>query len=270
MKNKRNQFAIFLDLLVLATFTLSSCATAAAAPEANSVETTADDALIAAAPAAAEAEEMSTEVESEPEMEEVVEAPTAPLAAYSDELTEAEVNGLLFMREEEKLAHDVYLTLYEAWGLPLFQNIAGSEQSHGEAVLHLLEVYGIDDPAEGNALGEFANPDLQALYDDLVAWGRDSLADALKVGGAIEEIDILDLQDNLMKLDNAAIEQVYQNLLKGSENHLRAFTQTLARQTGETYAPQYINPDAYDTIISASAQGGAGMGQGARGGGRRP
>lgn len=269
MKNKRNQLPKFLGLLVLATIALTACSTAAAAPEANAIDTATNNAPVST-PTEAEVEDASAVVEGEPEVEEVTLEAAAPLAAYSDDLTEAEIDGLLFMREEEKLAHDVYLTLYEAWGLPLFQNIAGSEQSHTEAVLHLLDVYEIDDPAEGNGLGVFANADLQALYDDLVAWGSQSLADALKVGAAIEEIDILDLQDNLVNLDNAAIEQVYQNLLKGSENHLRAFTQTLARQTGETYAPQYMNPDAYDTIISASAQGGAGMGQGARGGGRRP
>jgi hypothetical protein len=266
MKNKRHPLPKILGLLALATLALTACSTAVASPE-KAVEDT-----VAAAPVEVETEieAISDAVASEPENEETAAADAAQLTVSTNGLTDAEIDGLLFMREEEKLAHDVYLTLYEAWELPLFQNIAGSEQTHAEAVLHLLNTYGIDDPAEGNALGEFTNPDLQALYDDLVAWGRQSLADALKVGAAIEEIDILDLQDNLNSLNNTAIEQVYQNLLSGSENHLRAFTQTLARQTGETYTPQYLSPDAYDAIVGNSAQGGAGMGQGGRGGGRRP
>ncbi|MGD8605463.1 MAG: DUF2202 domain-containing protein, partial [Anaerolineales bacterium] len=104
------------------------------------------------------------------------------------ELTQDEVNSLLFMREEEKLAHDVYLELYEEWGLRIFQNIANSEQTHTEAVRTLLEAYDIDDPAEGAAVGVFINPDLQDLYDQLTAQGRQSLQDALLVGAAIEEI----------------------------------------------------------------------------------
>ena len=107
------------------------------------------------------------------------------------ELTALEVDGLAFMREEEKLARDVYLTLYEKWNMPVFQNIAGSESTHMDAVLTLLERYSLDDPSAEKAVGEFTNPDLQALYDQLVNLGSQSLADALKVGAAIEEIDIL-------------------------------------------------------------------------------
>ncbi len=173
------------------------------------------------------------------------------------------------MREEEKLAHDVYMAMYEMWGLPLYQNIARSEQSHMDAVLYLMDSFGIDDPAANAGSGEFVNTDLQGLYNDLIAWGSQSLADALKVGAAIEEIDILDLQNNLASMNNAAIDQVYNNLLTGSENHLRAFTATLARQTGETYVPQYMSQADYDAIIAGGMQTGAGIGMG-QGLGRRP
>ena len=131
------------------------------------------------------------------------------------------------MREEEKLAHDVYVTLYEQWGLRVFGNISRSEQQHTEAVAYLLDRYDISDPAAGNDFGEFTDADLQALYDQLVAQGSKSVADALKVGAAIEEIDILDLQERLAETDNAAIERVYNSLLAGSENHLRAFVGNL-------------------------------------------
>jgi hypothetical protein len=169
------------------------------------------------------------------------------------ELTQDEVNSLLFMREEEKLAHDVYLELYEEWGLRIFQNIANSEQTHTEAVRTLLEAYDIDDPAEGAAVGVFINPDLQDLYDQLTAQGRQSLQDALLVGAAIEEIDILDLEKALTQTSNPDIRMVYQNLLQGSHNHLRAFTSTFTRQTGLTYQPQYLSLEDYQTIIGDDA-----------------
>jgi hypothetical protein len=166
----------------------------------------------------------------------------------SNYLSASEEADLIFMREEEKLAHDVYVTLYAQWGLPLFQNIANSEAAHTAAIKTLLDRYGIEDPAAGNGLGEFRDPDLQKLYDQLAAQGSQSLAEALKVGATIEEIDILDLQTRLAQTTSADIELVYSNLLRGSENHLRAFTSTYQRQTGMTYEPQYLDQASYDLL----------------------
>jgi len=180
-------------------------------------------------------------------------------------LSAAEEDALTFMREEEKLAHDVYLFLYEKWGLPLFENIAASEAAHSKAVAALLDRYEIADPASTSA-GVFSNPDLQTLYTQLTAQGSQSLAEALKVGGAIEEIDILDLQERLAETDNADIQQVFQNLLNGSYNHLSAFASTLFRQTGETYQPQYLSLEAYQSIVDGSPAGNGSQGQGQRGG----
>jgi len=165
-------------------------------------------------------------------------------------LSENEAAGLIYMREEEKLARDVYVTLYQQWGSPLFNNIANSEATHTSAIKVLLDRYGIADPAAGNGVGEFTDPTLQKLYDQLVAQGSQSLTDALRVGAAIEEIDILDLQTRLAQTANVDIELVYGNLLKGSRNHLRAFTSTLQRQTGEIYTAQYLSAEMYETIMA--------------------
>ena len=178
-------------------------------------------------------------------------------------LSSSEEAGLVFMREEEKLAHDVYVTLYAQWGLPVFQNIANSESTHTAAVKVLLDRYGIADPAVGNGVGKFTNPELQALYNQLVAQGSTSLADALKVGVAIEEKDILDLQTRLAQTSSADIQLVYNNLMRGSENHLRAFTSTLQRQSSGTYVPQY-----QPGTSSSSMTGTIGQSGGYRGGRR--
>ena len=188
------------------------------------------------------------------------------------ELSADESAALLYMREEEKLAHDVYVTFYARWNLRIFQNISQSEQIHTEAIKTLLDRYGLTDPASSE-IGVFTNPDLQALYGNLIARGSQSLAEALKVGAAIEEIDILDLQTHLAETDNTDIQQVYNNLMNGSYNHLQAFVSTLNTQTGETYQPQYLSTEAYATIINASMQtggggNGGGGGQGGYHGGR--
>lgn len=199
-------------------------------------------------------------------------APLLNLPA-SGELSAEETAGLLYMREEEKLAHDVYVTFYNLWGLPVFQNISQSEQAHTEAVKILLDRYELADPASGEA-GVFTNPDLQALYDDFVARGSQSLVEALTVAAAIEEVDILDLESRLALTDNADIQQVYTNLLQGSSSHLRAFASMWENQTGETYLPQYLTADAYQAVFSStpgnalrgSSGAGAGAGGGYRGG----
>jgi hypothetical protein len=181
------------------------------------------------------------------------------------ELTAAEIADVQYMREEEKLARDVYQTLYAVWGLPVFDNIAAAEQAHMDSVGYLLDSFGLDDPAAGNAQGVFTNPDLQALHDELVAQGGQSAADALLVGGAIEEIDILDLQQGLGELQNTAVIRVFENLLAGSENHLRAYAMNYERQTGAAYTPQYMSQEAYQAIISGTSGRGIGAGQGGNG-----
>jgi hypothetical protein len=140
----------------------------------------------------------------------------------ASDLSDAEKASLLFMREEEKLARDVYNTLYTVWGQPTFQNIAASEQAHMDEVKLLLDRYSLTDPALGP--GQFTDPNLQALYNQLIAQGSVSVTEALNVGVLIEQTDIADLQARLSQTDNADIQLVYTNLMNASYNHLAAFT----------------------------------------------
>ncbi|MEZ4992275.1 MAG: DUF2202 domain-containing protein [Saprospiraceae bacterium] len=173
-----------------------------------------------------------------------------------EDLTAEEEAGLIFMREEEKLAHDVYIKLYETWGRQVFNNIAASEQTHTEAVLLLLERYNLQDPVGDNGVGVFVNADLQLLYDQLVARGNQSVEEAFRVGAAIEEIDILDLQDQLTNVvDNQDITLIYESLQKGSRNHLRAFVRNMDN-IGITYAPEYLSQAEYDVIIAGDMENG--------------
>ncbi|MFN8598343.1 MAG: DUF2202 domain-containing protein [Anaerolineae bacterium] len=175
----------------------------------------------------------------------------ASLTATST-LSADEAAGLTFMREEEKLAHDVYVTFYQQYGLAIFNNIANSEAAHTASIKTLVDRYGLSDPAAANGVGTFENADLQALYDQLIAQGRQSLSAALKVGAAIEEIDILDLKARIATTTHSDIQQIYNNLLNGSYNHLRAFANTLQAQTGEVYQPQYLDTTTYQTILAGA------------------
>lgn len=165
------------------------------------------------------------------------------------ELSDKEIEGLQFMREEEKLARDVYLVLYEQWSLIPFKNISKSEQVHMDAILSLLNKYSLDDPAEGNDIGIFTNDELQQLYNQLIEQGSRSVVDALKVGALIEEVDTIDLQRIIdEEVDNEDIEFVLSNLKRASGFHLRAFVGHLKRYNIE-YSPELLEENIYKDII---------------------
>jgi hypothetical protein len=168
--------------------------------------------------------------------------------AAQSQLSQAEIDSLYFMREEEKLARDVYMAL-DQYGNP-FANIKNSEQSHMDAVLALLTAYGLDDPAAGKAPGEFVNTALDALYEALVAKGLPTQIAALRVGCEIEELDIRDIEAAKADIDHADILATYDSLLKGSRNHLRAYYGKLV-DVGGTYTPQYIEQATFDAIVSS-------------------
>ncbi|APT75206.1 hypothetical protein LN42_01460 [Marinitoga sp. 1137] len=176
-------------------------------------------------------------------------------------LSATEISGLLQMREEEKLARDVYLSLYYKWNIETFYNISKSEQTHMDAVKAILDKYNLEDPVKDNTVGVFTNTKLQKLYYDLVAMGMPSEVDALKVGGFIEDLDIYDLDELLKETDNEDIILVYENLRKGSENHMRAFVSQLEKYN-ETYTPKFITLDEFNKILSDSNSMGNGNGHG--------
>lgn len=167
----------------------------------------------------------------------------------AEPLSEAEKNSLLFMREEEKLARDVYKAMFTKWNTAIFSNIASSEQTHMDAILMLLNKYELADPVGTNGPGIFTNQVLQNLYNQLIPQGNVSIAGAYKVGAGIEELDISDLATALVTVDNQDIIMVYNSLTKGSRNHLRSFYKKIL-WIGETYTPQYLTPAAFDAIVN--------------------
>jgi len=178
-------------------------------------------------------------------------------ASIGSSLTDEEIAGLMWMREEEQLAHDVYVVLGELWNLRIFDNISSAETAHIEAVSGLLDLYGLDDPAAGNDAGTFTDPELQRLYDQLVEDGSRSLEAALEVGALIEELDIVDLVARSAATDIPEISAVYANLERGSRNHLRAFFSQLDSR-GITYTPTQLDPATFDAIVSSDMERGSG------------
>lgn len=174
------------------------------------------------------------------------------------ELVSGEEAGILFMREEEKMAHDVYVAFGQTTDLAIFDNIASSETNHYNAIGYLISSYKLTDPSTGDE-GTFKNPDLAALYEKLVAAGKVSLTEALKTGALIEETDIADLEKLIAATSNSALLQIYGNLLRGSRNHLRAFASTLATYQ-INYTPTVLSTEAYTQIVTTPMETGNGNG----------
>lgn len=169
-------------------------------------------------------------------------------------LSDEEIAGLFYMREEEKLAHDVYTALYARWGAQVFNNIAQSEAKHTDAVRQRILDHGLVDPAANTPAGVFANAELQAMYNALVNRGQVSLIAALEVACLVEETDIRDLAERRAQVNNEPdIVAVYDNLLCGSRNHVRAFNKQLLAQGG-SYTAQVISQAEWNAIANSAQE----------------
>lgn len=153
-------------------------------------------------------------------------APSSSSAASTNAATKTTAEILAYLIEEEKLAHDVYTVLAQKWGSNTFTNILESETTHQSQVAALLPLYGVTDP-RSTQIGVFTNPELQALYNKLIAQGSISVTEAYKVGVAIEELDIKDLKADMALVTDQKVLSVMQSLLDGSYNHLSAFQKKL-------------------------------------------
>ena len=193
---------------------------------------------------------------------------TAPANAAT--LDAAEESHLVFMREEEKLARDVYIALGDAWpSAPTFDNIVPSEQNHTDQVKAKLDKYGIDDPATDMTPGVFSGAEWGWYFDEKYAYlvdaGSTSELDGLYVGAFIEELDMHDIVEcpevivdtangitdcGMNYTDQNDLKNVFGNLVAGSENHLRAYVGAIEAVIGEgNYVAQYLTQAQVDEIL---------------------
>jgi hypothetical protein len=152
--------------------------------------------------------------------------PKAPVVEKGIAKADETETQLVYLIEEEKLAHDVYTKMFELWGARVFGNILQSEETHQSQVLTVMQTRDIEDQ-RSSKVGVFVNDELQALYNELIAKGSKSAVDAYEVGVAIEELDIDDLTKMLATAKDADVIAMMENLRMGSENHLRAFNNQL-------------------------------------------
>lgn len=166
------------------------------------------------------------------------------------DISEKEKQDLKFLREEEKLARDVYMYAYDKYQQQIFNNISLSEQSHMDKILTLLNIYNIEDPVI-NERGKFSNQELQDLFNELTEQSDISLVEALKVGATVEDLDIKDIDEFESNTQKVDILDVYDQLKCGSRNHLRSFTSQLELNSMD-YEPQFISIDEFNDILESA------------------
>ena len=161
-------------------------------------------------------------------------------------------DSLAYMGNEERLAYDVYMNLYDYYqksGVEIkqFYNISTrSEVKHIATVQDLVKRYNLkatdftdvnesvvnsnNMSAENMPSGVYDIAKIQELYDTLYALGQNSQESALKVGCMVEVTDINDLDEYIKQAQdsNASdVEEAFNFLRKGSYNHYWAFDSAL-------------------------------------------
>ena len=142
-------------------------------------------------------------------------------------LTDDERTDIIALRQEEKLARDVYRKLYSIWGTRPFSNISAAEQRHMDRMEELIKKYDITDPAVDDTPGVFVDEVFSKLYQSFIERGAVSLSEAYQVGLEIENLDIADIDKALARTDNQDTKQIYDRLRNASERHKSAFTRLI-------------------------------------------
>jgi hypothetical protein len=165
-------------------------------------------------------------------------------------LSPGDIQGIMFIWEEEKVARDLYSSLYRGTNLTIFADLARSEQRHMDQAGMLMDGYGMKAPVTAEP-GVFSNETLDGLYADLLAQGRRSEEDALKAAAVFEEISIVDLEREISSARAEDVRAVYQGLLAGSRKHLRSYVRDL-EDLGIRYTPEYLSQEEYRETVKAS------------------
>ncbi len=164
-----------------------------------------------------------------------------------------QVNGIVFIHEEEKLAFLLCNAFYRIWQTEIFSTLRDSEKSHIGAMEVLGDKYSLELHADLKA-AELKHTELQALFDSLLAEGQPSVENALEATAALEELSVIELRvqsQRTAELNDFNL--TYSKLLKASRNHLRLIVNQLLQQ-GISYSPRYLTQREFNDIIDSGIE----------------
>lgn len=155
---------------------------------------------------------------------------------------------VMWVREQAKVGRDAYLTFYDNWDKPVFASIAESEQRHMDAILPLLEMYGLSDLVEDDTRGVFGDERHTAIYNGLLERGALSEFAAFGAAAYMEELEIDELRGAIASTDEQPLVDTYTNLLAASYNHLRVYAGH-STALGIYYTAQVLSQEDVDEIL---------------------
>lgn len=165
-------------------------------------------------------------------------------------LTQDEIDALIYMREEEKLARDIYTVLGETTPSSVFKNISRSEQTHMDAFDQLLDRYEVPDPVvDESVIGTFTDPFFTNLFIELKEKGQQSDKDAFEVGAMVEDLNMANLIKYSEATDKPDLKLAYNALLTQSKNHMSGFVRQLDR-LGYEFEPEYITSEQLSIAVA--------------------
>lgn len=167
-------------------------------------------------------------------------------------ITDSEKAAIIFVVQEEKVAHDFYAAMYELHGITPFRSISKSEGLHMDKAKNLIDHFGIEDPNTEyyDTPGKFKTLKFQAMYDDLVRGGSKSIQDALIESAKFEELDIVDIEKLISTVQNEYIKSTFGSLTGISKDHLKAIVRELSER-GIEYSPSYLSKDELNSIVKS-------------------
>lgn len=168
-------------------------------------------------------------------------------------LAEAELPGLRYILEQEKMKRDLAARAFLRWNNDLFDEISAAEHSHVSAIRALASSRQADISTYKNELGIFANQNIAGVYKRLEASLRASEMEALAVLAEAEENSIADLQRYLEKIDNRQLRQAYEMLAKASRNHLRVLVGEILRGEG-AYEAKVMSKEEFGRLMSGEIE----------------
>ena len=103
-------------------------------------------------------------------------------------------------------------------------------------------------PTVNKSVNGLVKQGLVSLFNNMLTQGKLSALEALYVGAAIEEVDMLDLEQAIDSVDNDHIRRMYENLLSGSRNHLRTYIKQI-EERGNVYEALFLSQDEIDAVM---------------------
>ena len=156
---------------------------------------------------------------------------------------------ILYLVEQEKLAHDFYRSLDTMWVTDIFNRVANEEFEHVGKLSAVAAELMINVPNHFNEypVGQFIDNKLRHLYAELMTAANFSLEDAYRTSANLEERKMVDLKMAL-KEPNFELENLtYKALLIGSEDNFKVFIRAL-NEMNSGYTPILMSPSEFEAL----------------------